>query len=369
MKQELLALAKRQYLNFKVFKAYSLGTLIKESMLFPRDLLSSSGKSSNVLNIALFVTMRCNARCVMCNLAEILNNGKMPDIPMGRIERFLDDVEHYHPSIILFGGEPFIRKDIVDIVKAVKGRGLSVGIFTNGTLLNKNTIEELIGAKLDYIVFSLLGTKEVHDKVLSLDGAYEKMIGNIKSFTDRDHRKTKVIIHATICESNLDDLEGIAATGISLGVDLVRFGHPTFYSSEERAACDGALKEAFQGSDARAMSYIYDIRGKEGRYIENITNLRSKFGNKIAFTPELSAKELKRWYSPRFSSKRNCLFALRGLFIYPNGDAYPCESISYKMGNVFEDGFANVWNGERYKEFRRILKKGLLPACARCCKL
>lgn len=367
--RELIGIAKRQYNNFRIFKAYSVGTIMREFFLLPRDLFSSSGRSSNVLNIALFVTMRCNAKCVMCNLNEILNKKEMADIPMERIERFLDEVAGYRPSIILFGGEPFIRKDIVDIVKAVKRRGLTVGMFTNGTLLDEDIVKRLILSELDYIVFSFLGTKSVHDNILSVSGAYDKMVENIKIFTDEYPRKTKVIIHATICEDNLDDLRNMAATGVSLGVDLVRFGHPTFYSSEEKGRCDKILRSTFTEDDVKATSYIYDIRGKEERYIEQIKKLRSEFGDRIAFTPELSDEELRGWYSPAFDSKRKCLFMFRGLFVYPNGDAYPCESISYKMGNVFKEGFSSVWNGERYKKFRRILKKGLLPACARCCKL
>ena len=34
-----------------------------------------------------------------------------------------------------------------------------------------------------------------------------------------------------------------------------------------------------------------------------------------------------------------------------------------------EEEFEKIWNNERYIKLRRIIKKGLLPACARCCKL
>ena len=367
---ELFGLIKRQFKNFLIFRAYSITSLFKELFLFPRDMLSNSGKSSSVLNIALFVTMRCNAKCAMCNITGVLNDRKMPDIPIEKIEKLLDEVKHYKPSIILFGGEPFVRPDIVDIVKAVKRRGLAVGMFTNGTLLNDEIVDALIKAKLDYIAFSLQGSKEVHDKVLSVPGAYEKMVGAIRLFTKEPNRHTKVVIHSTVCEYNATDLRNIVNLGEELGVDLVRFGHPTFYSAEEGAICTKALKDLFKDSaDIKAMSYIYDIKGKEGFYEKNIKALKDEFGDKVSFTPELGEDELKSWYSANFKSNRRCLFVWRGLFIHPNGDAYPCESIAHKMGNVFEEGFSGVWNGPKYREFRKTLKKGLIPACARCCKL
>lgn len=367
---ELIGFIKRQYRNFLIFRAYSVSSILKELFLFPKDMISNSGKSSNILNIALFITMRCNAKCAMCNITGVLNDRRMPDIPLEKIEQLLDDVKHYHPSIILFGGEPFVRGDIVDIVKAVKKRGLAVGMFTNGTLLNEGIINELIKEKLDYIAFSLLGSKEVHDKVLSVPGAYDKMVSAIGLFVKTRPRATRVVTHTTICESNVNDLKNIARLSLDLGVDLVRFGHPTFYSAQELSHCSAALKNVFgEGEEARAMSYVYDISGKEGLYLEKIRELVAAFGEKVSFTPELSDKERESWYSPDFKSNRRCLFMMRGSFIYPNGDMYPCESISYRMGNVFDDGFSGAWNGPRYRAFRRALKKGLMPACARCCKL
>lgn len=370
MMNEVRGLLKRQYNNLKVFRAYSVPALFRELFLMPKDLLSGSGYSSSLMNIALFVTMRCNAKCAMCNVSDVLNDRNMPDIPIAKIEKLLDEVKPYGPSIILFGGEPFVRKDIAEIVRAVKGRGMSVGMFTNGTLLGGDTVKAMIREELDYIAFSLQGSKEVHDRVLSVPGAYDKMVEAIKAFASVKDRHTKIIIHSTICELNVKDLRNIARLGYELGADLVRFGHPTFYSREEASRCTGSLRDMFKDDPCvSAMSYIYEIKGKEDIYLDNIAAVRKEFGSRVSFTPELGESELRNWYSAGFNSKRNCLFVWRGLFIYPNGDAYPCESIAYKMGNVFEDGFNAVWNGVKYREFRRAIRKGLVPACARCCKL
>ena len=86
-------------------------------------------------------------------------------------------------------------------------------------------------------------------------------------------------------------------------------------------------------------------------------------------TPDLSLKEIKNWYSSNFKSNRKCMFIYRGTFIYPNGDVVPCESIKYTMGNINQQPFKEIWNSKKYMKFRKVLKKGLLPACTRCCKL
>ncbi|MBC8500036.1 MAG: SPASM domain-containing protein [Candidatus Atribacteria bacterium] len=79
--------------------------------------------------------------------------------------------------------------------------------------------------------------------------------------------------------------------------------------------------------------------------------------------------ELKSWYSNNFNINRRCTFVWKSLFISPNGDIIPCQFFIYKLGNIKTDSLENIWNSERYRKLRLRLKKGLLPGCARCCKL
>ena len=117
------------------------------------------------------------------------------------------------------------------------------------------------------------------------------------------------------------------------------------------------------------MSFSYDPEGKSEKYYNAIKKIKKKFPSGVTFTPDLSLSEVRNWYSPNFKTKRKCLFLWRGLFIYPNGDVYPCESLKYPIGNIYKEAFSAIWNNEKYIKLRKVIKKGLLPACARCCKL
>lgn len=370
MKDELLGLLRRQTEAVRIFKAYDLRALAREAVLFPLDILSGSGRSSSVLNLAVFVTHRCNARCAMCNIAGVLNKRGPADLPLDRFERLLDEVRAMRPSIILFGGEPFIRTDLPEFVAAVKRRGLTVGTFTNGLSIDETAARRIVEEGIDYVAFSVQGPRSVHDAVLGVPGAFDRMVRAIGLVASRPGRKTKVVTHTTICEGNIRHLEDVARLCLDSGADLVRFGHPTFFAPAEAASCRAALERSLpEGSGADVMGQIYEVAGKEELFFTRIMSLRNRFGRKISFTPDLGPAEIKAWYSPRFSTGRRCFFAWRGAFIHANGNLYPCESICRKMGNVFEEGFAKVWNGPRYRAFRLALKKGLFPACARCCKL
>jgi len=55
---------------------------------------------------------------------------------------------------------------------------------------------------------------------------------------------------------------------------------------------------------------------------------------------------------------------------YPDGRVTPCRDYQdYVCGNVNDQDFYDIWHGDKYKEFRKKLKKGLMPVCTRCCGL
>jgi MoaA/NifB/PqqE/SkfB family radical SAM enzyme len=54
------------------------------------------------------------------------------------------------------------------------------------------------------------------------------------------------------------------------------------------------------------------------------------------------------------------------LIVWPNGDVKPCRE--WVVGNVNQTPAMEVWNGEKFRSFRRLLaERGTLPICARCC--
>ena len=358
----------RQKRNVEIFRAYGWWDLVKQSMTLPKDLYFGQGSASAPLNVALFITLRCNLRCKMCNLLEMLQEGKSLKEPtVEEVDKLcLELKEMGCPGLILFGGEPFVRQDFGLLVNIVKKHGLSCGSFTNGTLLDENRIEEADG--LDYLVYSLLGPREIHSDITQNAKAYDKLIKSAKLV--RERKKTNVIFHCTITKENVQRLTEVVELGKEIGVQLVRFGHPTFYTNKEWKRAQEHLETAFSDQNASCTSARYEISSEESiLYLQSIKELGAKYGSLVAFSPELSEEELTRWYNPQFSTDRECFFAFRGSFIKPNGDVLPCESIDYPMGNAFAEGFTSVWRGPRYKNFRKKLRQGLFPACARCCKL
>ena len=73
--------------------------------------------------------------------------------------------EAHGPSFYLSGGEPFIRKDTVDIIEYISGKGMSVIMNDNGTLLTEEKLKRIARIKNLTINFSIDGPREVHDTI------------------------------------------------------------------------------------------------------------------------------------------------------------------------------------------------------------
>ena len=103
------------------------------------------------------VTQRCNLDCVGCYSADSKRNASS-DLSFPSVEMILDKLASLGVgSLVISGGEPFLRDDLPDIVSAAKSKGIeSVSIITNGTCVRKGILEKLSGL-VDKIAVSFDG--------------------------------------------------------------------------------------------------------------------------------------------------------------------------------------------------------------------
>jgi len=108
----------------------------------------------------------------------------MLDLSLIKIKKVIDKLSDGGlKKICITGGEPFLRKDIVEICRYIHNKGMLATLSTNGFLLNKKKILE-IKPYVDNIRFSLHGTEEIHNQIVKNKKGFEKVIGSIKMATD-----------------------------------------------------------------------------------------------------------------------------------------------------------------------------------------
>lgn len=116
------------------------------------------------LHLDIEATNRCNLKCVFCDKLPYLSKDKIGDMDMGLYKKIIDEGTRYGLMGVKlsYRGEPLLHKNIVEMVRYAKNRGiLDIYFNTNGMLLKEETSERLIDAGLDRISVSIDGTDPV----------------------------------------------------------------------------------------------------------------------------------------------------------------------------------------------------------------
>jgi MoaA/NifB/PqqE/SkfB family radical SAM enzyme len=144
-------------------------------MKMPSNIMSKEDKEAD-----LHITERCNQNCIFCfNFNNNSTDPKLKDIFLK-----LDNFKKKNVKrVFLNGGEPTLRKDLVQIIKYSKNANIQVvDLFTNGTLLNKKYLNQIISAGIDKITYSLHShDEEISDFLTNDKGGFKKTISSIKN--------------------------------------------------------------------------------------------------------------------------------------------------------------------------------------------
>jgi MoaA/NifB/PqqE/SkfB family radical SAM enzyme len=279
--------------------------------------------------------------------------------------RFIDSVSNQKPSFFITGGEPFIRKDIFEILGHMSKRKLPFGIVTNGTLLDKRRMERLAELGTENIFFSLHGTRDKHDGLVGKRGAFDSIVENIRFLADKRHRPL-IIINYVADKKNISDLDDIIELCRHIGIDFFRVQHNAFLLPKDVKEQDEFSLRHF----GRKIGILNNFLGKYPDIGKELIDAgRRKQSFPACFQPYLSEKETMAWYSASTNLDRACPIVWLTSTVQPNGDIIPCCYYDHPVGNIREQQFSEIWNSKNYVDFRLLLKKKLFPACRRCTRL
>jgi MoaA/NifB/PqqE/SkfB family radical SAM enzyme len=345
---------------------------LRRAVTLVPDLIRNDGVSSQLVNITLELTYRCNIKCEFCFLKDGLLNQKRDELTLAEIEHLADEAQPMGASFFLTGGEPFLRRDIVDIVAAIKRRGLKVGINTNGLLVTEDVGRRVRAAGVDYVIFSLHGPREIHDCLEGRKGAFDKVMKHLELFA-RDKGKTRVIANCVVAKQSSGRLREVPDLLSHLPIDGLSFQHETFLTADEVARHQVVWETLFPG---RPLPMVYQSSGYEGRDMEALEAdmdalAAAKAPFAVMFKPRLQGEELRSWYGGDMEVKGRCLYIWTDIRVEPDGVVNACQVMPTPMGNVRTTPLAELLNGAPFRDFRVKNREagGVFPACARCCKL
>jgi MoaA/NifB/PqqE/SkfB family radical SAM enzyme len=343
-----------------------------------------NGRSAPPETISLLLTYQCNLRCKMCG--QWGERGSLKDLPpaetkvymeMSLLERVIDEIKGFHPTITLFGGEPLLHHQWGEIVKRIKGAGLRCNMISNGILLKKRA-EEAVRLGLDEVIFSLDGPERVHDRIRGKKGVFKRALEGFQHLQEvkQDYGKKRPVVNVNtvIWEENHTMLSDIVEAAARFGAETITFHHLIFVAQEAFEETERITQAALSFGSPDWAGFIMDDLPRidpdaiisQKKMIE-----RSKHSVPAFFYPNFTDEEIRAYYTSfaflSASYKKRCLSPWMVAYVLPNGSVKPCLSLGYVMGNLQEASFQEIWNGERAMRFRRLLKeRGYFPVCTRC---
>jgi MoaA/NifB/PqqE/SkfB family radical SAM enzyme len=133
-------------------------------------------------------TRQCNLNCVHC-YASASNQRLLSEMDTGAGKKFISDLADFNVPVILFsGGEPLLRKDLLELASFARELGIRVALSTNGTLITAEIASELSRIGFAEVGISLDGIGFNNDRFRGKTGAYQAAIKGIRNCIARGLR-------------------------------------------------------------------------------------------------------------------------------------------------------------------------------------
>jgi radical SAM protein with 4Fe4S-binding SPASM domain len=167
-------------------------------------------------------TRSCNLACVHC-YAAATNRPPSGELSTGEARAMIEDLAAFGvPVLLLSGGEPLRRPDLLDLMAHARSLGLHVTLSTNGTLISRTVAEQLRAVGLGYVGISLDGAEATHDRFRGQQGAFRAALRGIRNAKAAGLR---VGLRLTLTRHTVHDLPDLFAFAEREGIDRICFYH------------------------------------------------------------------------------------------------------------------------------------------------
>jgi radical SAM protein with 4Fe4S-binding SPASM domain len=318
----------------------------------------------------LMLTNRCNMRCIHCYfyspyldlpmlspLRRTKLENKAFDDPhclraLQRVDADTSLIRKFASDLFRLGtvrfelsgqGELLLHRDAIEIMGFMKHAGVYCTANTNGTLLNREIVDELIRIGFDELrITTMAGTPGlyVHTHPGSQETIFFKLRDNLLYLNERKMergvRKPEVTLVFVVIAQNCDGIMDFARFAARVGADRVLFRPVDDLEDAGLAKVvpTDTQSELVRGQLAETRTFL-----KSRGIRHNIDNFQR------VFRTQLDTSELYR--------RIPCYIGWLSVEVGPDGEIYPCCRCYEPLGNINEQSFQEIWNGQGYSRFRK----------------
>ncbi|OFY18565.1 MAG: hypothetical protein A2W98_04860 [Bacteroidetes bacterium GWF2_33_38] len=277
----------------------------------------------------------CNLQCLECPTGNDSLLRQKQSFDVNLYQKIIDENKTSLIYLLLyFQGEPFMNKNIFEIISYASKSGIYTMTSTNGHFITVENAKKIVDSKLDKIIISLDGTTQETYEQYRKNGSFETVISGIEALVaEKKMQKSKrpfIELQFLVLKTNEHQISAIKQLGKRLEVDSVR------------------LKTA----------QIYDYKN----------------GNPLIPTIDKYSRYRKN-NDGTYSFKRNpantCWRLWSSAVVSVNGSVVPCcydKDTRHVMGSLENSSMTQIWKNANYQAFRKqiITSKKDVMICEEC---
>ncbi|RLB64118.1 MAG: hypothetical protein DRI90_05400 [Deltaproteobacteria bacterium] len=300
-----------------------------------RAIQAREGGTGRPFIMAHHITNHCMCKCASC----LWRDNKTEDVPFADLERFYTDAKKEGFVAAAFtGGEPFLRKDLGDIVRFVKQEAeMAILVFTTGWFLEARMDEVL--PHIDMLSVSVdSASAERHDRLRGRPGLFDRLISGVRLAKKR-YPDVSIQLNCCVQKGIAPEIDDLIALAKDLEVQI-SFDFITEYRNGEGSNFV-ETDEGLPLAEAQAVA----------------TTL---LAHKQAGAPILNSERYFDYFV-RGRPGYNCHLPKLAMYVDGKGNAEYCLNLNRPLANIRETPLKEIMDLPRFKQLRVDAEK-----CSSC---
>jgi MoaA/NifB/PqqE/SkfB family radical SAM enzyme len=314
-------------------------------------------------SLYLETTNRCDSKCQTC-IRTFTAPEQPADLTLERVQTIVDQFPGLDRVVLHGIGEPLLNAETFDIIAYLKKRVLAVLFNSDAIGLTRARAIRLVESGLDeYRVSMDAATSATFRKLRGVD-CFERVTANVARLVtlrrEMSRATPRVSLWFTVSRANVEELPAFVRLASDLAVSEVYVQRLVFNGlglATDANALHGRLRAREHAllAEAEALADRYGIAMRASGLT---TPLASLYGN---------TDDSRHW--------AGCQRPLTLAYVTANGNVLPCcispwvarDYSALILGNAFSERFEQIWDGERYQQFRTDFESDRPPDPCRGC--
>ena len=284
---------------------------------------------SERVNVLFHVNKQCNLLCRHCFMGSTATTTEQ--VEFDKIVEIIGDLRDMNVEMVgISGGEPTLRKDAIDILKAVKDAKFEPFLVSNGTLIDDDYAARLEGI-VNEVLISLDGHRERHDLFRGVPGTYDKAMRAIEALKNHN---IPFSLQFTVTKESYEYVDSMAELASDMGAKTLKL-EPLFLMGRASEIDENILTQRDLESLNQKTMILH------GKYLAS-TNIAMG----IHSASLLKEHPCNVYACSGDSCHRKATKEPRDIIIMPDGTTLPFDvgiHPSYAIGNVVENRAVDVF--------------------------